>query len=226
MAIQIQGNGGTVAEVDGTNFRAQRVTIRPTDYGTAGHFSYGGLSGIIPAAASANAELFQFRWNEATRICLINEVLISASVTTTFFAAGVPMQLDMVKATTWSAAGSGGTRPTITSLMKKRSSMASSLVNASDIGIITTVGTGLVAGTKALEATSLSTVIAGCPITASLNGSIIAPGTPIWHVDTANGQHPLALVNQEGFVIRAVAVPGTGTWMLSVTVDWTEVDAY
>ena len=36
MPIQIQGNGGTVAEVDGTNFRALRVNNRPVDYGALG----------------------------------------------------------------------------------------------------------------------------------------------------------------------------------------------
>lgn len=41
-----------------------------------------------------------------------------------------------------------------------------------------------------------------------------------------DGQHPLVLANQEGFVIRSVAVPATGTWQVAITVDWTEVDAY
>ena len=33
MAIQIQGNGGAIAEVDGTGFRALRTTARPFDHG-------------------------------------------------------------------------------------------------------------------------------------------------------------------------------------------------
>ena len=113
MAIQIQGNGGTIAEVDGTAFRALRITPRPTDHGSLGHYSYGGFTGILPAALAGNSEIFQFRWSDATRICNIHEIKITAAVSTTFFAAGVPVQIDLVKATGWSAAGSGGTRPTI-----------------------------------------------------------------------------------------------------------------
>ena len=34
MALQVQGNGGVVAEVDGTTFRAQRFTPRPAELTT------------------------------------------------------------------------------------------------------------------------------------------------------------------------------------------------
>lgn len=224
MAIKLQGHGGTTAEVDGTNFRAVRGVNRPTDHGTAGAYSVGLLSGVIPAAFAANSEFFQFRWNEATRLCAINEIKISACVSTTFFAAGVPLQIDLVKATAWSAAGTLGTRVTPAALLKKRTSMSSSLVNASDIAIATTAALG--AGTKTLETYALATINAPGPITASLNGQIIAPGTTFWRAEVGDGQHPLVLANQEGFVIRSVAVPATGTWQVAVTVDWTEVDAY
>lgn len=224
MAIKIQGNGGTTADVDGTNFRALRSVNRPTDHGTAGAYTYGGFTGILPAALASNSEIFQFRWNEAARLCVINEIKLSACVTTTFFAAGVPVQIDLCKVTGWSAAGSGGTRPTIAALMKKRTSMPSSLVNANDIGIATTAA--LTVGTKTIEATSLATIVAPGPITASLNGQIVAPGTTFWQSEVGDGQHPLVLANQEGFVIRSVAVPATGTWQVAITVDWTEVDAY
>lgn len=224
MAIQIQGNGGTVAEVDGTTFRAGRTTLRPPDHGSLGSYGYGGFTGVLPAALAANSEIFQFRWTDATRLCIINEVKISAVVSTTFFAAGVPVQVDLVKVTGWSAAGSGGTRPTITTLMKKRSSMGSSLVAASDIGIATTAA--LTAGTKTLEATSMASLAGAGPITASLNGQIFAPGTILFRPEVADGQHPLSLVQNEGFVIRSVAVPATGTWLAAITIDWTELAAY
>lgn len=224
MAIQIQGNGGAVAEVDGTTFRAQRVTPRPIDHGALGSYSYGGFTGVIAAALAANSEIFQFRWTDATRLCVINEVKISAVVSTTFFAAGVPVQIDLVKATGWSAAGSGGTRLTPAALLKKRTSMGATLIAASDIGISTT---GLLtAGTKTLETYALAAVAAAGPITASLNGTIIPPGTLLFRAEQGDGQHPLVLAQNEGFVIRSVAVPATGTWTANVQVDWTEVDAY
>ena len=224
MAIQIQGNGGTIAEVDGTNFRAARVTTRPTDHGANGAYSYGGLSGILPAALGANSEIYQFRWADATRIALIWEVKIAACVTTTFFAAGVPVQIDLVKSTGWSVAGTGGTAVAPAALLKKRTSMASTLVASGDMRIATTAALG--AGTKTLETVSMATLVAPGPITASLNGQIIPPGTIFFRAEVSHGQHPLSLVQNEGFSIRSVAVPATGTWQVAVQVDWTEVDAY
>ena len=224
MPIQIQGNGGTVAEVDGTAFRAQRVTLRPMDHGALGSYSYGGFTGILPAALAANSEIFQFRWTDVTRLCVINGVKISSAVSTTFFAAGVPSQIDLIKSTAWSAAGTGGTAISPAALLKKRTSMGSSLIAAGDIRIATTAALG--AGTKTLETYAMASVAAACPITASLKGDIIPPGTILFEADVEHGEHPLVLAQNEGFSIRSVAVPATGTWTASITVDWTEVAAY
>ena len=224
MAIQIQGNGGAIAEVDGAGFRAMRMSPRPLDHGVLGHYSYGGFTGILPAALGANSEIFQFRWTDATRLCLINEVKISAIVSTTFFAGGVPVQIDMVKSTAWSAAGTGGTAISPAALLKKRTSMGSSLVASGDIRIATTAALG--AGTKTLEGAALASLAAAGPITASLNGEIIAPGTILYRGEVGDGQHPLALTQNEGFAVRSVAVPATGTWTAAIQIDWTEVAAY
>lgn len=224
MAIQIQGNGSVVAEVDGTTFRAQRVTPRPVDHGAFGAFAYGGFTGILPAALAANSEIFQFRWPDATRLAVIRKVRISACVSTTFFAAGVPVQLDLVKSTAWTVAGTGGTAISPAALLKRRATMASSLLASGDMRIATTAALG--AGTKTLETLSLSAVAAAGPITASLNGEIIAPGTILWQAEVGDGEHPLVLSQNEGFSIRSVAVPATGTWTAAVTIDWAEVSAY
>lgn len=224
MSIQIQGNTGVVAEVDGTIFRAQRVTPRPIDYGALGAYRFGGFTGILPAALGANSEIFQFRWADATRLAVINKIRVSACVSTTFFAAGVPIQIDIVKSTAWTVAGTGGTGITVAAMLKKRTSMGSSLMVAGDMRIATTAALG--AGTKTLETLSLSNVVAPGPITGSLNGQIIAPGTFIFHADVGDGEHPLVLAQNEGFSIRSVAVPATGTWTMSINVDWSELTAY
>lgn len=224
MAIQIQGNGGTVAEVDGTTFRAQRVTPRPVDHGSLGAYAYGGFTGVLPAALGANSEIYQFRWAHATNLAVIRKVRISASVTTTFFAAGVPIQIDLIKSTAWTVAGTGGTAITMAALLKRRTSMGSSLLTAGDMRIATTAALG--AGTKTLETLSLGSIVAAGPITASLNGVIIAPGTILWQAEVGDGEHPLVLAQNEGFSVRSVAVPATGTWQAAINVDWAECAAY
>lgn len=224
MSVQIKGNGGTISEVDGTTFRAQRFTPRPVDHGSNGAFCYGGFTGILPAALGANSEIFQFRWTHASLFAVIRKIRISAGVSTTFFAAGVPIQIDLVKATGWSGQGTGGTSVTPAATLKRRTSMSSSQVAAGDIRIATTAALG--AGTKTLEGNSLSAIAQAAPITASLNGTIIVPGTILWQAEVGDGEHPLVLAQNEGFVIRSVAVPGTGTWTAAITVDWAEVSAY
>lgn len=224
MGWKLTGATGVDLEVDNT-FDAAHVTTKPTEFAGLGHYSIGAFSGIIAAALAANSEIFQFRWADATRFALIRRVKISASVTTTFFAAGVPVQLDMVKATGWSAAGTGGTAPTIAATLKRRTTgMGSSLVAAGDLRIATTAALG--AGTKTLEANSLKAILAGGPITASLNGTIFPPGTIMFEAEPGDGDHPLLLAQNEGFVIRSVAVPATGTWTVAIVVHWIEVAAY
>lgn len=201
--------------------------LAPRAESNLGAYRYGGLSGIIPAALTANSEIFQFRWApvDTTKLALIRRVTLSASVTTTMFAAGVPVQIELKKASGWTAAGTGGTAPTIGSDLKRRTSLfSSSSMVAGDLRIATTAALG--AGTKTLETSALAAILAGGPITAGLNGTIVPPATLLWDSDVAAGDYPLVLESQEGFVIRSVAVPATGTWQIAVSVDWVEAASY
>ena len=222
MPIEIIGSTGYELDTDAAG--AAKIVSRPTDSTGCGHYTYGGFTGILPAALGANSEIFQFRWSDTTRVCIINEIKISACVTTTFFAAGVPVQIDLVKSTGWTVAGTLGTAISPAALLKKRTSMSSSLMASGDARIATTAALGV--GTKTLETLSLATILAPGPITASLNGQIIAPGTILFRGEISDGQHPLVLAQNEGFSIRSVAVPATGTWQAAISVDWTESANY
>lgn len=227
MAIQIQGNGGTVAEVDGTTFRALRVTARPLDYGSLGFYRLGMQSGTMAASLAANAELFQFRWPDATNLALISHVEISAGANVAATAAAL-LSINMAVARSWSVAGSGGTRAVLTgNINKLRTSMGTSLVN--DAGISTTAG--LTAGTKTIDhATSnLSTVsfsVMTGAITVAVSGTILPPVTLYGGMDRSN--MPLILAQNEGFIIRngTVAWPAGMTWSFSANTMWAEAAAY
>jgi hypothetical protein len=219
--------GGVSAELVGVSAepaKALHVTPKPLPHGSLGHYKYGGFTGILPAALAANSEIFQFRWTHATNLAVLMKIRISACVSTTFFAAGVPVQIDLLKATGWAGQGTGGTAVSPAALLKARTSMASSLVASGDIRIATTTALGT--GTKTLEGVSMAAIIAPGPITASLNGQIIAPGTTFWEPDLGDGGHPLVLTTNEGFVIRSVAVPATGTWTTAIHITWAEVTAF
>jgi hypothetical protein len=224
VGIQITGNGGTVAEVDGTTFRAIRTTGRPIDYGALGFYRASASSGTMAAALAANSEIFQFRWPDATKLAIITRVAISAGANVAATAAAIT-SLRMTAARGWTVAGSGGTRFTMTGNNQKlRTSMGTSLVN--DIGVATTAG--LTAGTKTLDAQDLGGIQFGIgtgAITTALNLNII-PLTEILNIDASN-DHPLVLAQNEGFVIRSgIIFPATMTWAFTVNVSWAEVAAY
>jgi hypothetical protein len=224
MAIQIQGNGGTVAEVDGTTWRAQRVTIRPADHGSLGAYAIGATSGTMAAALTANAEIFQFRWPDASNLCLIHRVQFSAGLNVAATAAGL-FSVRMTAARSWSAAGSGGTRLTMTGNNGKlRTSAGTSLVN--DIGISTTAG--LTAGTKTLDTPDICTIATGIgtgAITTAANLNLI-PLSDMFD-SSENFYHPIVLAQNEGFVLRTgAAAPATMTWHFSVNVVWQEVSSF
>lgn len=222
MANLTNPTGANQSEVDALH-KALRVSPRPQDHGALGHYSYGGFTGILPAALAANSEIFQFR-NVNANLALIRRVKISAAVSTTFFAAGVPVQIDLVKSSSWTVAGTGGTAVAPAALLRRRSTMGNSGIASGDIRIATTAALG--AGTKTLETASLATVLAAGPITASLNGVIIPPGTVLLECEVGDGDYPLVLAQNEGFSIRSVAVPATGTWTASISVEWMELAAY
>lgn len=227
MAIQIQGNGGIIAEVDGTTFRALRVVSRPIDYGALGFYRLGMSSGTMAAALGANAEVFQFRWADPTNLALVWHVGISAGANVAATAAAL-LSLTMSAARSWSGAGTGGTRAVLTgNISKLRTSMGSSLVN--DAGIATTAALG--AGTKTIDhATSnLSNIAFGIgtgAITSALPLTFLPYTTMYGGGERAD--MPLIHAQNEGFIIRngAVAFPAGMTWAFCVNTMWAEAAAY
>lgn len=218
MAIQIQGNGGTVADVDGTNYRAMRTTLRPIDYGAFGTYRMSLLSGTMAAGLAANAEVFQFRWTDATRLCVVSAITFDGlSGSATAFAAGFG-KLDVLVARSWTADGSGGGAATLTgNNQKRRTSMGTTLLGAARIASTA----ALTAGTKTLDAQGIGQYSAAFGTTTSTQW---IPQTQLFH-QVGGVESPLILAANEGFVLRAT-VPATGTWQFGVTVCWTEVADY
>jgi len=217
MAIQIQGNGGAITEVDGTGFRALRTTKRPMDYGALGSYGVAARTGVMAAGLAANSEIFQLRWTDATRLCVITSVHCSGGGGIVAFAAGVT-NLEVLIARAWTVAGSGGTAISLTTNNQKlRSSMGTSLVN--DMRVASTAA--LTAGTKTLDAQPIGSLTSSVTATA---------GTPLWppahlYEINENDGHPIILAANEGIVVRAT-VPATGTWTASLDVTWMEMAAY
>lgn len=226
MGIQIQGNGGTIAEVDGTTFRAQRVTGRPLDHGALGHYRLSMTTGTIGAALAANGELFQFRWTDATRLAVVQKVLISAGANVAASAAGL-VNLDCAIARGFTVAGTGGATATITgNNQKDRTSMGTTLLGEARIATTAALG----AGTKTLDAQGVGNVFVGIgtgAITVSQRLQLIDK-IDLVEIDADTSQHPIVLAQNEGIVIKngATAWPAAMTWGMSVTIVWAELAAF
>lgn len=223
MPIQIQGNAGTVAEVDGTAFRAIRATLRPLDYGALGHYRVSAVSGILAATLAANAQVFQFKWTDATRLAVVTYARLQFQTLTLFTAAQqVDFGFDMFKVTSF-AAGGGGT--TVGAPSKMRTSMGASLVGGINIST-----TGLLTAATTLDAVAVSQSLGDVqrmnPAAATEEQRINDP-TLVFAADPGRGEHPLVLTTNEGFVLRNRTVwPAAGTGMVQVEVAWSEVTAY
>lgn len=218
MATQIQGNGGTVAEVDGTNFRAVRITNRPIDYGALGFYAIGLATGTMAAGLAAASEIFQARWTDATRFAAVYNIGCDGAGGIAAFTAGFT-RMEAVIARAWTADGSGGTAATITGNNNKlRTSMGTTL-----FGAIRAASTAaLTAGTKTLDTQGIGSIISATTATA---GDQVLPNEELFSATSHVDNHPIVLAQNEGVVIRAT-VPATGTWTGGVSMRWAELTAY
>lgn len=223
-SFKLLGNAAnTTHEVDAVH-SAARTSAYPQTVGARGTYAASFTTGIIAAGLGANSEIFQFRFVHASYFALLRSVRISAAVSTTGFAAGVPPTIEMKIARAWTAQGTLGTGITWgTNDGKKRTDFATTVLGSGDVRIATTVALG--AGTKTLDGTAAASVVGN---TAGGGGAapatqIISPGTVLWARDTSD-EWPFLFENQEGFVLRSVQIPPTGTWTATVQVEWAEVD--
>lgn len=230
MPIQIQGNSGVVAEVDGTTYRAQRVGMRPLDAGALGHYRIQAATGTLSAALAASAVVYSFRWGDATRLCVLTKLKACFLPLTPFTAATLTdhTSFDAHIARAFTAPQSGGIALTPTgNNAKMRTSMPTSLIT--DMRIATTA---------ALTGTSFT--LDAFPFAQSLRkGNRVNPAAATEEVvmpsmdglemvfDMSAGDHPPVFAQNEGFVIRNRTVwPAAGTGILSVLVAWAEVTAF
>jgi hypothetical protein len=219
MAIQVQGNGGTVAEVDGTTYRALRVTQRPIDYGAFGHYRLSTTIALVVTQA-ANGTLFSFRWGDATRLCIPTYIRLQCLQTAAATATIMP-SFEVLVARSFSASDSVGTAITLTgNSMKKRTSMGTTLVT--DIRK-SAVAAGLTVGTRTLDSDPI--------LQLPTQQTITTPNASIYQaaLDFTDGQDmPIVLAQNEGFIVRGptVVFGAAGTANLVVDVSWAEVSTY
>jgi len=228
MAIQIQGNGGIVAEVDGSTFRAVRSANRPME--ALGSYRVSVVTGTLAAALAASAVVFSARWGDATRLAVITGLRTRFLPLTPFTAATLTdhTSFDTFVGRSFTASHTGGTGLTLTgNNFKMRTSMGSTLFT--DIRISTTAALG--GGTVTLDTHPIAQSIRkGNRVNpAAATEEVIMPTTDGQNIDfsVSNGESPLILAQNEGIVVRNRTVwPAAGTGILLVEMVWSEVNSY
>lgn len=218
MPFQVEGYGGVVADVQGATYRALKVQQMPLDYGSLGSYRFSHLSGTMAAGLAAAANIFSFRWADATRLCVVHRLVLDGlSGSATAFAAGFGSVRAFV-ARSFTASDSAGTALTLTGNNGKlRTSMGTTLVT--DIRASATAA--LTAGTRTLDTQPFGQLSLAFGTAASVQ---YAGQTPLLGEDVGPTP-PLVLLQNEGFVVQAT-VPATGTWQFGITSLHTEVTAY
>lgn len=220
-SAQIAGNtSANIAEVE-AGTKALRVTLRPEDVGSLGAYSLSSVTGLITAGMAANLDIFGFRWGDATRFCLVKRVTISLGNDATAFAPG-SFSIGMYRGLTFSASyTTSGTDITPSGSQNKLRTTGFGTTLLTQAYILNTAVGGITGATRTLDTSPIGIITGGIPGTAGTN---MSPPFALW--DVRPGEYPLVLAQNEGFVIRELAVPITGTWKLGIKVDWSEVTAY
>jgi hypothetical protein len=223
MSIQVLGNGGTVI---GAGEEAS-APLHTNQHPIGGNwYRYAGFTGTIAAATAAASEVLQFRFVSGTKTnALIYKIQFTGMGMVAVATAVGPLGFEYVPARSWTVAGSGGTR-IATTADNLQTETALPATQASDIGIATTGA--LTAGTKTLDANAQGNVISGIGTGAiTVYGSTgVVPPSMLLDAD-GEGQQPLVLANQEGFVVRTTHVGPAGfTYTAGFKIVWAEVTAF
>jgi len=220
MAIQIQGNGGTVQEVGGTIFRAAHFHIKPLEYGSLGHYRTS-VRINSTAAQAANSRIFEIRNTHATNLIIPTRLVLRALQT----AAGTAQEnsLDVYKVTGFTAVDTTNTVTPVSSV--RRGATMAAYPGGAAVRHLTLAGAsaGMTGGTLTKDTQFFATLPYN--VAAAINTTTI--WGPLDCLDDVNGTHPFVFVQNEGLIIenRVLNVTSYGiTWYIDFS--WAEVTAF
>lgn len=224
MPIQLQGNGGVTAEVDGTSFRAQRVTVRPIDYNALGHYRVNHRCAIVNTQA-ANSRLFEVRNTHATNLIVPTRMIIKW-LQTGVHTAAIEDSLDIFKVTGFSAVDTTNT-VTPTQSVKRTTGMAAVGSSIAAIRGVTIAGAaaGMTGGTLTKDGGAIGQLPQWLLAAQPTAGTVVVQLADLF--DDVNGTHPFVFAQNEGLIIENRVLLGAAA-ASSVYIDfsWAEVSAY
>lgn len=211
---------GQTLYIDGS-YGAARYSVRPLEFRsstlTGGHYAVDVLSGVIAGAVSGNAPLFAFRWTQTSFNCVIERIVVNA--VSTAISSPTYTDLELIKATNWTAMDTTGNNPSTPFSRMNTATMSASLQANTNILIANTAA--ISAGTRTLDGAGMGYVQYFNAAANNLSGPL-----ELYHCRD-HGKHPLILDNNEGFVIRTPkGWASSNSQLLGVTVEWVETPTY
>jgi hypothetical protein len=184
--------------------------------GLVGSYMLGLANGM--SAGLGAGERFQARWSSATKLFVLRQFDIALSHGTTAFTAGTVVAMLSI-ARGWTADGTGGTAIVFSTsnTNKKRTSQALSAFSDTGVRIGSTADLG--AGTKTIDTNPIAIVRAfvSSAATTAETGVILAASLARFQ----DNEYPIILAQDEGLTLD-VEMPATGTYNLSITMQWDE----
>ncbi len=228
-------NDNVIAQVDKTH-AALRASLRPPEIGVYGSYRLSMVSGVIGAGITGNSACWEMRWGQSSVIAIVRKVRIQATASTTAFAAtAADSSFSLYRAQGFSAIDATGA--TLAAFTKGKTATSATRMAASQLANDTSstrTGAGGIAISNTAAMTGGSRTNDDQPISKVINRiiasaaaeTIITPEPPPYLIDPAECPviQPIELSANEGLVLMADAITGTGTWRLAVDVAWDEVD--
>lgn len=202
------------------SFGAAGISLKPDEFSgvkVGGHYT---VSAFTAAAAfAAGGIVAAFRWTDSSLLAGIKRVRVAVNVVTAVTAQAGP-DCDMIVARSYTVGDT--TNGTAVSLAGSTGKMRGAKMGTSPALIHVASTTGATGGTKALD----SSTVGNAPV--PLTGFTIGGASPLVTLFdcSQNGQHPLILETNEGFVVRNTTLISTGTIRYYVDIDWLEAPGF
>ena len=193
--------------------KAQRVVLKPSEFGDANSYQLSALVALATTQA-ANGSLFSYRWGSTTHTAIIKSIKLSHIQTAAATATIMP-SFEIFVARSFSASDSIGTALTLTtnSFKKKTSNSITLLTDARK----STVAAGLTAGTRTLDASPI--------LQMPVNMTVTTPNISVYKAEKLYDSSPLILGVNEGIIVRGptIVYGAADTSDLIVEIEWSEV---
>lgn len=216
--------GGVSAELAGVGVQSGaglHVCTKPVPMGSLGHYRTSHRTVLVNTQA-ANSRLFELQNAHATNIIVVLEIRIEW-IQTAAHTAAILDSLDLYRCTSYSAVD---TTNTVTPVISKmRTSFGAAGANVRGV-TVAGAAAGMTGGTLTKDTAPMRQwgmwMLATVP-TAGPVSTIEA----FYRPDVTDGEHPLTLVQNEGFTIENRVLLGAAAGSaVSIDVTWAEVTAY